>query len=75
MRLIRIDGPIEIPLHHRRVFPLLLDDRGRVFVLKNRARDGMALLDKAIAMAMSGELSPLVVGLTCCNMTSSTSTA
>ncbi len=49
---------------------LATQDRGRVFVLKNRARDGMALLDKAMAMAMSGELSPLVVGLTYCNMIS-----
>ena len=49
---------------------LATQDRGRVFVLKNRAKEGMALLDKAMAMVMSGELSPLVVGSTYCNMIS-----
>lgn len=49
---------------------LATQDRGRVFVLKNQAKEGMALLDEAMAMALSGELSPLVVGLTYCNMIS-----
>jgi len=49
---------------------LATQDRGRVFVLKNHAKEGMALLDEAMVMAMSGELSPLVVGATYCNMIS-----
>jgi len=49
---------------------LATQDRGRVFVLKNQVKDGMALLDEAMAMAISGELSPLVVGTTYCNMIS-----
>jgi tetratricopeptide (TPR) repeat protein len=49
---------------------LATQDRGRVFVLKNRVKEGMALLDEAMATAISGELSPLVVGSTYCNMIS-----
>lgn len=49
---------------------LATQDRGRVLVLRNQIREGMALLDEAMAMAMSGELSPMVVGSTYCNMIS-----
>jgi tetratricopeptide (TPR) repeat protein len=49
---------------------LAMQDRGRVLVLKNRVKEGMALLDEAMATAVSGELSPLVVGATYCNMIS-----
>jgi tetratricopeptide (TPR) repeat protein/predicted Ser/Thr protein kinase len=49
---------------------LATQDRGRVLVLKNRVKEGMALLDEAMATAVSGELSPLVVGSTYCNMIS-----
>jgi tetratricopeptide (TPR) repeat protein/predicted Ser/Thr protein kinase len=49
---------------------LATQDRGRVFVLKNQVKEGMALLDEAMAMAISGELSSIVVGMTYCNMIS-----
>jgi len=49
---------------------LATQDQGRVLVLQNRAKEGMVLLDEAMAMAMSGELSPMVVGATYCNMIS-----
>lgn len=49
---------------------LATQDRGRVLVLKNYVKEGMALLDEAMATAMSGELSPHVVGTTYCNMIS-----
>lgn len=49
---------------------LATQDQGRVLVLKNRVKEGMALLDEAMASAISGELSPLVVGSTYCNMIS-----
>jgi tetratricopeptide (TPR) repeat protein len=49
---------------------LATQDRGRVFVLKNHVKEGMALLDEAMAMAISGELSAFVVGVTYCNMIS-----
>jgi tetratricopeptide (TPR) repeat protein len=49
---------------------LATQDRGRVFVMKNQVKEGMALLDEAMATAISGELSPLVVGTTYCNMIS-----
>lgn len=49
---------------------LATQDQGRVLVLKNHVRKGMALLDKAMTMAISGELSPFVVGATYCNMIS-----
>jgi tetratricopeptide (TPR) repeat protein len=49
---------------------LATQDRGRIFVLQNHVKEGMALLDEAMAMAISGELSAIVVGMTYCNMIS-----
>ena len=49
---------------------LAIQDRGRVLVLKNQVNEGMRLLDEAMAAALSGELSPLAVGTTYCNMIS-----
>jgi tetratricopeptide (TPR) repeat protein/predicted Ser/Thr protein kinase len=49
---------------------LATQDRGRVFVLKNHIKEGMVLLDEAMAMAISGEVSAFVVGATYCNMIS-----
>jgi tetratricopeptide (TPR) repeat protein len=49
---------------------LAIQDRGRVLVLKNQVNEGMGLLDEAMAAALSGELSPLVIGTTYCNMIS-----
>jgi tetratricopeptide (TPR) repeat protein/predicted Ser/Thr protein kinase len=49
---------------------LATQDQGRVLVLKNHVKEGMALLDEAMTMAISGELSAFVVGATYCNMIS-----
>ncbi|UCH82999.1 MAG: protein kinase [Candidatus Latescibacterota bacterium] len=49
---------------------LAMQDRGRTLVLQNRVDEGMALLDESMATAISGELSPNVVGVTYCNMIS-----
>lgn len=49
---------------------LATQDRGRVLILQNRVGEGMELLDEAMATAASGELSPVVVGTTYCNMIS-----
>jgi tetratricopeptide (TPR) repeat protein/predicted Ser/Thr protein kinase len=49
---------------------LAIQDHGRVLVLQNRVREGMELLDEAMATAISGELSPITVGATYCNMIS-----
>ncbi len=49
---------------------LATQDQGRVLVLKNRVKEGMELLDETMATAISGELSPFVVGTTFCNMIS-----
>jgi tetratricopeptide (TPR) repeat protein len=49
---------------------LAIQDRGRALVLQNRVSEGMGLLDEAMANALSGELSPIVVGTTFCNMIS-----
>jgi len=49
---------------------LAKQDHGRVLVLQNQVKEGMELLDEAMATAASGELSPVVVGTTYCNMIS-----
>jgi tetratricopeptide (TPR) repeat protein len=47
-----------------------LQDHGRALVLKDRVEEGMELLEEAMSLAMSGELSPQTVGSTYCNMIS-----
>lgn len=47
---------------------LSTQDQGRVLVNQGRLSEGMALLDEAMATAMSGELNPLTVARTYCNM-------
>jgi tetratricopeptide (TPR) repeat protein len=49
---------------------LATQDRGSALVMQNKVAEGMKLLDEAMAMAISGELSPLIVGTTYCNMIS-----
>ncbi|MDP3938856.1 MAG: protein kinase, partial [Deltaproteobacteria bacterium] len=49
---------------------LALQDRGRALVLKNQVTEGMELIEEAMSLAMSGELSSMVVGSTYCNMIS-----
>jgi hypothetical protein len=49
---------------------LSIQDRGRILVSRGNVAEGMALLDEAMAQALSGELDPLTVGKTYCNMIS-----
>jgi tetratricopeptide (TPR) repeat protein len=49
---------------------LALQDRGRALVLKDRVAEGIELLEEAMTLAVSGELQPMVVGSTYCNMIS-----
>jgi len=50
---------------------LAMQDRGRALVARGRVAEGMALLDEVMASAVGGELSPVVVGKSYCNMISS----
>ncbi|HEY8228734.1 MAG TPA: protein kinase [Pyrinomonadaceae bacterium] len=45
-------------------------DQGRVLVDRGELADGMALLDEAMTSALSGELNPLTVAKTYCNIIS-----
>jgi tetratricopeptide (TPR) repeat protein len=47
---------------------LSIQDQGRVLVAQGHLAEGMALLDEAMATAMSGEIDPFTVGRTYCNM-------
>ena len=47
---------------------LSIQDQGRVLVAQGHISEGMALLDEAMAMALSGELDPFTVARTYCNM-------
>ena len=47
---------------------LSLQDQGRVLVAQGHVSEGMALLDEAMATALSGELDPFTVARTYCNM-------
>ena len=48
-----------------------MQDRGRSLVALGQTSEGMALLDEVMASALGGELSPLIVGRSYCNMISS----
>ena len=45
---------------------LSTQDQGRVLVDQGQLSEGMALLDEAMATALSGELNPLTVARTYC---------
>lgn len=47
---------------------LSIQDQGRVLVAQGHLSEGMALLDEAMATALSGELDPFTVARTYCNM-------
>ena len=47
---------------------LSLQDQGRVLVAQGHISEGMALLDEAMATALSGGLDPFTVARTYCNM-------
>jgi serine/threonine protein kinase len=49
---------------------LSTQDQGRVLVDQGQLPEGMALLDEAMATALSGEIDPLTVAKTYCNMIS-----
>ncbi len=49
---------------------LALQDRGRALVALGRVKDGMALIDEAMAAATAGELTPRTTGRAYCNMMS-----
>ena len=49
---------------------LALQDRGRVLVALGQVKDGMALMDEAMAAATAGELTPRTTGRAYCNMMS-----
>jgi tetratricopeptide (TPR) repeat protein len=47
---------------------LSIQDQGRILVAQGHLSEGMALLDEAMATALSGELDPFTVARTYCNM-------
>jgi tetratricopeptide (TPR) repeat protein len=49
---------------------LALQDRGRVLVALGQVKEGMALMDEAMAAATAGELTPRTTGRAYCNMMS-----
>ncbi len=49
---------------------LALQDRGRILVAQGEMEEGMALMDEAMLAAISGDVSPMVVGRSFCNMLS-----
>jgi tetratricopeptide (TPR) repeat protein/tRNA A-37 threonylcarbamoyl transferase component Bud32 len=49
---------------------LVLQDRGRVLVALGRVKEGMVLIDEAMAAAAAGELTPRTTGRVYCNMMS-----
>jgi len=54
--------------HDRDLQALALHDVGRMLVSKGEVAQGMALIDEAMAAAVSGELGPEVTGRIYCNM-------
>ncbi len=47
---------------------LSLQDQGRILVAMGRPDDGMPLMDEAMLAAVAGDVNPLVVGRSYCNM-------
>ena len=52
----------------KNLLALSIQDQGRILVAQGQLSQGMALLDEAMAAALSGELDPLTVARTYCNM-------
>jgi len=52
----------------KNLLALSTQDQGRVLVDKGHLSEGMALLDEAMATALSGEVNPLTMARTYCNM-------
>lgn len=49
---------------------LSLQDQGRILVAMGRVDEGMALMDQAMLSAVAGDVTPIVVGRSYCNMLS-----
>ncbi|HEX2421344.1 MAG TPA: adenylate/guanylate cyclase domain-containing protein, partial [Acidimicrobiia bacterium] len=47
---------------------LALQDQGRILVATGEMEEGMALMDEAMLAAMAGDVTPMVVGRSFCNM-------
>ena len=47
---------------------LALQDQGRILVAAGEMEEGMALMDEAMLAAMAGDVTPMVVGRSFCNM-------
>lgn len=62
---------LEIGLRHadRDIEALGLQDKGRVLVARGDVEEGLALLDEAVVVAISGELSPMATAVVYCNAT------
>src|SRR3989449_5019051 len=66
--LARRTADLATRFHDRDLQALALDDVGRMLVSKGEVVQGMALIDEAMAAAVSGELGPEVTGRIYCNM-------
>lgn len=70
MRLAKQSFDIGNRADDKDLLALSTQDQGRVLVDQGQLSEGMALLDEAMATALSGELNPLTVARTYCNMIS-----
>jgi tRNA A-37 threonylcarbamoyl transferase component Bud32/tetratricopeptide (TPR) repeat protein len=66
--LARRTADLATRFHDRDLQALALHDIGRILVSKGELAQGMALIDEAMAAAVSGELGPEVTGRIYCNM-------
>lgn len=66
--LARRTADLATRFHDRDLQALALHDIGRMLVSKGELTQGMALIDEAMAAAVSGELGPEVTGRIYCNM-------
>ena len=68
LRLAKQSFDIGFRADDKNLLVLSLQDQGRVLVDQGQLSEGMSLLDEAMATALSGELDPLTVARTYCNM-------
>lgn len=60
---------IGVRIGNRDAEALGLQDKGRVLVARGEVPEGLALLDEAVVVAISGELSPYITAIVYCNAT------
>lgn len=60
---------IGLRIADRDIEALGLQDKGRVLVARGAVEEGLALLDEAVVVAISGELSPMATAVVYCNAT------